>query len=220
MCDAFLGLSLCIMTIGDCIMEITHEEWASEQVWEKDWWQTTGIPQLAEEIVKQDRMARILNIPHSLHNTSVIDIGCGPLSMLLRFPCVYSKSAALDPMDYTYINMEKQYSKLGIKRLIKKGEDLTPEDGFWDISLMYNCLQHVQDPVKIIHNCLNVSDKLLIFEWTKTPKCPGHPHEISKELIEHAVGSKGGWAYTFRMEGEFCETAMFGKFYAAEFIRK
>lgn len=195
---------------------ITHEKWQEAQIWEKNWWQTHAY-QFPVEMLKTDRMARILNIPHSLPNTSVLDVGCGPLSLLLRIPTAFGRSAALDPIDYSYINMEQQYAKMNIRRLIKKGEDLSRDDGFWDQAWCYNCLQHVQDPIKIIHNCLDVCNTFKIFEWMHGV-CDGHLWEISQQLIEHAVGSKGGWAYTFRMNGEFCEKEMCGKFYAAEFI--
>lgn len=156
------------------------EEWNKAQIWERNWWMTCR-DQHQPEIVKNTFVARMMFVDQGLPNKTVIDIGCGPLSLLQRIP-VKSGSAGLDPVHYG--DLEEIYAQKNIKRILKCGEDLSSDvDGHYDEAWIYNCLQHVKDPVKIIKNAMSVADVVRIFEWTYIPPYEGHLHELTPDLL-------------------------------------
>lgn len=182
------------------------EEWKDAQAWEKNWW--LNNPQMHPyEIAKGDAVAKFLQIG-DVSNKSVIDIGCGPFSLLQRHPA--RVAFALDPIDYQ--DLEEAYHRLNIVRLIIPGEELTDHYGHFDEAWIYNCLQHVVDPTLILRNAIAVSDCVRLFEWINMPPCQGHPHMLTlpmlcrpfeeagwkRDLLINAVADFGG------LNGPFC----------------
>ena len=155
-----------------------EEQWREAQSFERNWWMNAR-GQHPHEVNKGDIVASMLFISKGAPTKSVIDIGCGPLSLLQRIPV--KSGTALDPIHYG--DLEDEYEKKGIRRIIKCGEDLNPSDGMYDEAWIYNCLQHVKDPVKIIENALTVAETVRIFEWTHIKPYTGHLHELTPELI-------------------------------------
>ena len=82
-----------------------------------------------------------------------------------------------------------RYDKKNIEYWKIKGEDLNEEN--WDEVWIYNCLQHVDDPEKIIKNALKAGKVLRLFEWINIPPHPGHPHELTEEKLNEWIGAKG-----------------------------
>ena len=88
----------------------------------------------------------------------ILDIGGGPTSMLLKCKDLV-KGKVIDPIQYPKWTMMRYLMK-NIDIEIIPGEDAV-EYG-WDEVWIYNCLQHVKDPQKIIENakeihCINSS---------------------------------------------------------------
>ena len=185
---------------------VTQEEWQEAQVWERDWW--LNNPQChAQEIKKGDAVAKFLQIG-DVSDKSVIDIGCGPFSLLQRIKA--ARAVALDPNSYAH--MDELYAASGVTRLLLSGEELAPAHGHFDEAWIYNCLQHVRDPGLILRNAIAVADCVRLFEWINMPPCPGHPHMLTlpmlchpfeaakwkRELLMNAVADFGG------LNGPFC----------------
>lgn len=182
------------------------ETWTDAQAWERSWW--LGNPgQHAEEIEKGDIVAGLLHVTDAA-DKSVIDIGCGPFSLLQRYPT--RSACALDPIDYDYL--EAGYTSRGIRRLKIPGEQLSLEHGQFDEAWLYNVLQHVIDPVQILHNAISVSRRARIFEWTNTPVYQGHPHTLTAELLS-APFAQNGWVPELTLTGSSAFKGMFGTFY-------
>jgi hypothetical protein len=156
----------------------TLDTWNEAQAWEKNWW-LNARAQHSSEILKTSYVARLLFIDRGLPDKSVIDIGCGPLSLLLRVPV--RSGVALDPINFE--DLEGAYTQRGIKRLLKTGEALSDEDGHFDEAWIYNCLQHVQDPSEVLTSAMAVADTVRLFEWIGIPPYPGHLHELTAELL-------------------------------------
>jgi hypothetical protein len=182
------------------------EEWNAAQAWEKNWW-LNARQMHTQEISKGDAVAKFLQIG-DVSDKSVIDIGCGPFSLLQRHPARYA--CALDPIDYQ--DLEAAYDERGINRLKITGEDLTDHYGHFDEAWIYNCLQHVIDPSVILRNAIAAADCVRLFEWINMPPCQGHPHMLTlpmlcrpfeeakwkRDLLMNAVADFGG------LNGQFC----------------
>jgi hypothetical protein len=123
-----------------------------------------------------------------VNNKSIIDIGGGPTSMLLKTINLGKRALVVDPLEYPMWVYDR-YSEKGIDSLICRGEDIF-EEGY-DEAWIYNCLQHTDDPELIIKNALNAAKTLRIFEWVDIPPHDGHPIELTKEKLDKWTGGLG-----------------------------
>jgi glycosyltransferase involved in cell wall biosynthesis len=145
----------------------------------------------AEE-VKQFVYARLMGLAIGYHCfgvpvSKIADIGGGPTSMLLKCGNV-SGSVVVDPLGYPDWVVDR-YAAKGIQYVQSRGEDWEGE-GFDEVWI-YNCLQHTDDPEKIIKNALKAAPVLRIFEWIDFPPHPGHPQELKKQKLEEWIGKIG-----------------------------
>lgn len=114
---------------------------------------------------------------------SVIDIGGGPVSLLLK--CSNrGKCAVVDPIipelpAWVY----HRYFNSGIEVLSIPAEEL-PHDRRWDEAWLYNVLQHVSSPSQVVRNAIAVSKTVRIFEWIDVPAYEGHPHELRSSDLD------------------------------------
>ena len=121
----------------------------------------------------------------------ILDIGGGPTSMLLK---TYNlvEGRVCDPIDYPQWTKDRYASK-NISVQVIDGEDI--DESGWDEVWIYNVLQHVKDPQKIIENAKRAAKTLRIFEWINIPAHDGHPHMLTKENLERWIGQRGGTAF-------------------------
>jgi len=173
--------------------------WEEAQKYERNWWvvYTGNHP---DEIRKNNIEARFMMVDQGLPGKSVIDIGCGPLSLLQRIKV--GTGTAVDPCHYG--DLEKEYEKNGIRRLYKKGEDLSEADGTFDEAWIYNCLQHVLNPTQILENAMKVASIVRIFEWIHIDPYEGHLHKLTPELLRGPFMKEGsGWSVLYETTGNF-----------------
>jgi hypothetical protein len=122
-----------------------------------------------------------------VENKSILDIGGGPSSMLLK--CINLKRGkVIDPIWYPKWTRQR-YASHNIDVKIQSGEDIK-EDG-WDEVWIYNCLQHVSSVEKIIDNAKKAASTLRIFEWIDIPPHEGHPIQLTKEYLDACIGLPG-----------------------------
>ena len=123
---------------------------------------------------------------------SIIDIGGGPTSMLLKTINLGHRATVIDPLRYPKWTYERYVAK-GILALDIRGEDLMIKhfSRGYDEAWIYNCLQHTDDPELIIQNALSAANKLRIFEWVNIPPHDGHPIELTKEKLDQWIGKEG-----------------------------
>lgn len=183
----------------------SHDQWHDAQHDEKGWWDTCANTYWEE--TKQLVYARLMGImfqpdergPYliNLGNKAVLDIGGGPVSLLLK-ATKDSKRTVADPCDYPSWVGER-YKAQGIEYEQLKGEDVnTLGTGVYDEVWLYNCLQHVDDPARIIANAKSVlkpGGVFRIFEWINTPTNTAHPHSLTKEQLDEWIGQSGGTAH-------------------------
>jgi 2-polyprenyl-3-methyl-5-hydroxy-6-metoxy-1,4-benzoquinol methylase len=170
-------------------------KWKEAQEFEKDWWGDCG--NTVWEDVKQMNLAPYLGlkiVPNEytnyripLNGESVLDIGGGPSSLLLK--CENVHGTVVDPCKYPEW-VALRYEQTGIDYIQMKAEDYTyPKD--YDCIWIYNCLQHTDNPKKIVTEALKHCKLLRMFEWIEIGTNKGHPHSLTREQLEGWLGAKG-----------------------------
>jgi SAM-dependent methyltransferase len=87
---------------------------------------------------------------------SVVDICCGPVSILFNFPGL-KNMVAVDSLVTQYV---KKFGRINqVKYLSSKAEDLPFKDGSFDAVLCINALDHTQDWRKVISEMLRILKK-------------------------------------------------------------
>lgn len=159
-----------------------------DQRWEQEWWGpcVNSFGEEAKQLCYAPRMG-LVNLPrdgrwpvYDLAGRSVLDIGGGPSSMLLK--CVDGGELVVcDPCPYP-IWTAARYRAAGVTVAQVPAERLDwPRHDFHE-AWIYNCLQHVESPARVVANALEhlaPGGILRVFEWIDTPVAPGHPHTLT-----------------------------------------
>lgn len=169
--------------------------WDESQRWEREW-HGNCVNSLGEEI-KQLTYANRIGLeffhdgktPHNIqcHGRSIVDIGGGPYSLLLKAHNARRK-VVVEPMEMPLWVYER-YKAAGIEVLSVKGEDLRLSR--FDEAWIYNVLQHTEDPKRIIDNARAVAKTVRIFEWIDTAPTPGHPQTLTQKELDEWLGGTG-----------------------------
>lgn len=180
-------------------------DWNEAQEYERDWW-LTAIDEHVWEQSKSDLVAGFIRLGSGRPTSTVIDIGSGPFSILQRVPV--RSGTALDPLNFG--PLEAGYLNHGIQRLIKRAEDLSSEDGHWDEAWIYNCLQHVDSPEKVLGSAQEVADLVRLFEWINVEPYQGHLHKITPELLHDSFQN---WHAHLECTGKLNSSGLCGEFF-------
>jgi hypothetical protein len=123
---------------------------------------------------------------YDLKGKSIIDIGGGPYSLLLK--CINFKGTVVDPCNYPEWTIDR-YKAVGIDFIKAKGEDdlKLKADEVW----IYNCLQHTIDPQKILANTREYGKLVRIFEWIDHGVSVGHSHDLKEDKLNEWLGGIG-----------------------------
>ena len=180
---------------------------------EKDFW--GNCCSTFEEELKQFEYAKrmgieIGNYDYNVHGKSILDIGGGPVSMLLKARNLWN-GCVVDPLQYPVWTLERYILK-GISVHVARGEDadtlnLPRFNEVW----IYNCLQHTDDPAKILANAKALAPVLRLFEWIDLPPHPGHPQELTEESLNRWIGLQPGKTEHMNVNG-CVGRAFFGTF--------
>ena len=173
------------------------QPWDDAQRWESSWWdrETSSCTNTFAEESKHDLFIVQMGIEQDsfgridLGGKSVIDIGGGPVSILLRAHNG-GRRKVVDPLANEWPRwVHERYEAAGIEVGSSRGEELSDE-GF-DEAWVYNVLQHVDDPKEVLKRALSSAETLRIFEWVKTGLYEGHIHDLSSEFLEGCIGQTG-----------------------------
>lgn len=175
--------------------------WKDNQGFERDW-HGNCVNSFAEEtkqITYAHRMGMHMSGEHlgkwpnyDLEGKSILDIGGGPYSILLK--CFnHHDCLVVDPCDYpAWVKL--RYEVIGVRMERVMGEQLDTYpfiDAQYDEAWLYNVLQHVDDPEKIIANARQRAKTIRIFEWVNFPPHEGHPQELKPELLNEWLSGFG-----------------------------
>jgi 2-polyprenyl-3-methyl-5-hydroxy-6-metoxy-1,4-benzoquinol methylase len=171
-------------------------KWVNAQSHEAHFWGTCTQTFVEEQ--KQFFYATRMKLPFvdyplssiDFHGKSVIDVGAGPTSILLKSKN-YSKAVAVDPlMDIFPKWVIDRYNSVGIETISQGGEDIDTTQRF-DIALLYNVLQHTIDPEIIAHKLLRIAKQVHVFEWIDVASDDLHPHILTEENLNKWFQTKG-----------------------------
>ena len=170
--------------------------WHDDQSWEKAWWNncTNTFFEELKQIHYVKRMGlKAEQTPDGKYpvfdfkGKSVIDLGGGSVSLLLK--CINVRNpVVVDPLDYPQWTMDR-YKTAGIDFVQMKAEDIKLT-GFDEV-LIYNLLQHTENPEKIIKNARKIAKVIRIFEWIDHGVMPGHPQDLKEDKLNEWLGAKG-----------------------------
>jgi len=156
-------------------------EWEQATDWEREWHGNcvNSYQEETKQIEYAKRMGLVIEGRDGrypiidFHDKSVIDVGGGPYSLLLKG--INLHGTVLDPCKYPQW-VYQRYAAAGIHIIEMKAEDYC--NPRYDIGLLYNCLQHTENPKKIIENMKKMCDLIYIHEWLDTPISDGHIQTI------------------------------------------
>lgn len=121
---------------------------------------------------------------------SVLDIGSGPTSMLLKGKNL-GPATAVDPLMNRFPQwVRDRYLHAEIEPVENTGEEYIPERPH-DIVLVYNVMQHIIDIEKFAENIKKMGKEVRIFEWVNVPADEKHPHVLTPKLLNELFGTKG-----------------------------
>ncbi len=177
------------------------QTWNEAQAWELEWHNKQQFNTYNEE-QKQYIYAHYLGLDKyatnhygqsgwDFGNQSVLDVGCGETSILLKSNA--KKRVGIDPLPYAeWVKM--RYKEAGIEFLNIKAEDIKFKEIF-DVGLLYNCLQHVSKPEKIVANMLKYCRVIHVFEWVDNGISEGHIHNLTEEKLNKWLKGEGKVEY-------------------------
>lgn len=194
--------------------------WANELEWERNW-HGNCVNSYNEE-TKQFVYAKKMGLkfysddktPYNLDlkDLNVLDIGGGPYSILLK-SSNFKTAIVADPCAYPDW-VRARYKIANIEYLNMMGEALDALDYLKpDMTIIYNVLQHVSEPEKIIKNAINISSEIRIFEWIEKGISKGHPNNLTKYDLDNWLGGTG-------KTEDLSENGCFGKCYYGIFKGK
>lgn len=125
-----------------------------------------------------------------LLGASVVDLGGGPTSLLLK--CVNRGGCVvIDPGKFPAW-VAQRYEECGVMFWNGTAEGIDTEGmAHFDEAWIYNTLQHVEDPEKVISNAREVVSKIRIFEWIDVDPYDGHPHKLTEDSLNKWLGGTG-----------------------------
>jgi len=172
------------------------QTWEEATKWEAEW-HGNCVNSLGEEY-KQMAYARRMGLKafhngkspfnFNLNGASVLDIGGGPYSLLLKCEN-FGVGTVVDPGDYPqWVAM--RYGAAGINNLRIKAEELDTTIRYDEVWL-YNCLQHTENPELIIQNARKIGRIIRLFEWIETGVADGHLHNLTEANLNAWLGGIG-----------------------------
>jgi hypothetical protein len=126
-----------------------------------------------------------------LQGRSIIDIGGGPCSLLLKCQNL-GEAIVVDPAPFPPW-VKARYKEHGVKLVRKEAENIgvTGPAERYDEAWIYNVLQHVRDPEQVVQRAMMSAKLVRIFEWVGIAAYDGHPNELEPEKLDEWLGSSG-----------------------------
>jgi len=175
-------------------------KWLEAQNWELDWHNNcvNSLNEELKQLVYAEKMGLVKSpTPKTSYNfdlkgKSILDIGSGPYSLLLKCSNYSDDTTVSDPLMNDFPKwVRERYAEAKIKRLPLAGEDIKEKEVVYDICLIYNVLQHTINPKGIAKNALEVSREVRVFEWINTVVNVGHPHSLGENKLNEWFAGEG-----------------------------
>lgn len=176
---------------------------ADHQHWERTWWGDclSTFSEEAKQISYAFRMGLTV-VPdlnrgdevgwsdqwpcYDVEGRNILDIGGGPVSILLKCRNRGTLCDVVDPCEYpAWVSYRYGSAAIAVHRLPAEEFNVLHE---YDEAWCYNVLEHVQDPIRVLEVAKDSARVVRLFEWVETQPCAGHPHSITSELVESVLG--------------------------------
>lgn len=125
---------------------------------------------------------------YDLGASSVLDLGGGPTSMLLKTQTT-GRRVVVDPCPYPEWVVVRYYAN-GIEYRRAPAETFDDAQVF-DECWIYNVLQHVEQPALVARAAKSCARVVRVFEWIDFPPHMGHPHELKSATLDRWFGGTG-----------------------------
>jgi hypothetical protein len=170
--------------------------WQEANEWEREW--HGNCANSYNEETKQYIYAKLMGLDKYATNfygqrgwdfgdKSILDVGCGPYSILLKSKATLK--VGIDPCNYpAWVSI--RYKECNVEFDNIKAEQMTYTNVF-DECLIYNCLQHTEDPEMIISKAWEHSKLIRIFEWIDEPISDGHIHILTEAKLNKWLNGEG-----------------------------
>lgn len=191
--------------------------WQEAQKWEKEWHgncvnsYNEETKQLVYAKYMGLEMTHNIKTPYTfdMKGKNILDLGGGPYSLLLKCEN-FSRAVVVDPIDYPQWIIDR-YKIKNICYMRLPAEEMIKNDVIFDEVWIYNVLQHVYEPKKVVTNALNCGKIIRIFEWIDTGISKGHLHDLKQDSLDEWLGGYGKTKY-LNGEGGCKGLAYFGIF--------
>lgn len=156
---------------------ITIDRWLQAQSGEKEHHEVDPVEVSYEHYRRAyDYYFKYLDIDKDLKGKSVIEIGPGRIAALL-FCENYSDGCIIEPTHYEGISHLYDRKNLRVVQNLVESCVLHEVDEVW----IFNVLQHVQDPDKLIAKCKSAAKVIRFFEPVDLPTNNEHPFSFSMD---------------------------------------
>jgi len=179
-----------------------NDSWKNANIGESEYWQIFTAE--AETLKQQEQYMEALYIKHdyyhapdtslNMSNLKALDVGGGPVSILLRTNKLRGNQhsgidvgVVIDPLIITE-HQKLRYKYYGLNFIQDQAENINKyflEKGYFDECFIYNCLQHVENPLKILDRISFVSKKIRIAEPLYIPKDKLHIHTFDENYFNN-----------------------------------
>lgn len=161
---------------------------------ERQYWGTcvNTYDEETKQIIYAMRMGFTLDRQHPeiwVPDMRILDLGGGPVSLLLKAKG-FKEATVVDPGEYPQWVMDR-YRQHHVQYMKQRAEDYRGDGVGYDECWIYNTLQHVQDPGRVVITARRLAEKVRIFEWVEEPESLGHPHELHIAELNQWLGGRG-----------------------------
>jgi hypothetical protein len=174
---------------------MTNEGGGSQiSIWEHGWWGDC-VNTLGEE-VRQLLYAQKMGLVRmetqkspfifDMKGASVVDIGGGPVSLLLK--CINVSGTVIDAGVYPKW-VHERYKTANITHVVEAAENLAVigHDEAW----VYNSLQHTVNPSIVLTNAKRAAKTVRIFQWINTIVSQDSPHILTRKFFDNILEVDG-----------------------------
>lgn len=123
----------------------------------------------------------------------ILDVGGGPASLLLRTNNTKGnchdgiiEGVIIDPVIITEHQLDR-YKYFNLNFINDKGENIDlyyNDKNHFDETIIYNCLQHVENPIEILDKITHISKRIRLSEPINASTDEAHLHEFTSKYFD------------------------------------
>lgn len=164
---------------------VDKETWKKAQEAERRFHKKPKEVALAEYSDAYSQYFKWLGMDQDLKGKSIIEIGCADIPALYFCENINQQSTIVEPMPSSILDELSQ--EIGVNLIKDCAENLDLEFEYSEVWL-FNVLQHVLDPDKLVENCKKWAKVVRFFEPVDQEISDCHPHAPTQEDFKRWFG--------------------------------